>query len=73
MSSHVNPKVNDKFKEWMIRNYGKYGEFKANRGKLRVGIKMDGFVEKIFNEFPMKIGNIDMDLTPNGNNIFENI
>ena len=34
MSSHVNPKVNDKFNEWMNHNYYKHGEVKANIGKL---------------------------------------
>ena len=32
--SNVNPKVNDKFKEWMNLNYGKHGEVKSNRGKV---------------------------------------
>ena len=35
MSSHVNPKANDKFQEWMNRNYGKHGDVKANRGKVQ--------------------------------------
>ena len=30
MYSHVNPTVDDKFKEWMNRNYGKHGKLKAN-------------------------------------------
>ena len=34
MFSHVNPKVNDKFKEWMNPNYGKHGEVKSNRVKM---------------------------------------
>ena len=34
MYSHVNPKVNDKFKERMNRNYVKQGEVKANIGKV---------------------------------------
>ena len=34
MSGHVKPKVSDKFKEWMNRNYVKHGEVKANRGKM---------------------------------------
>ena len=31
MFSHVNPKVDDKFKEWMKLNYGKNGEDNSNR------------------------------------------
>ena len=34
MSSHVKPKVNDMFKEWMNPNYGNNDELKANRRKL---------------------------------------
>ena len=34
MSSHVNPMVNYKFKEWMKSNYGNHGEVKANRVKV---------------------------------------
>ena len=34
MFSHVNPKVNDKFKEWMNPNYGKHVEVKSNRVKM---------------------------------------
>ena len=28
MTSHVNPKVDDRFKEWMNRNYGNHIEVK---------------------------------------------
>ena len=34
MFSHVNPKVKDKFKEWMNPNYGKHGVVKSNRVKM---------------------------------------
>ena len=34
MSSNVNPKVNDKFKEWMDRNYVNHGEVKFNGRKV---------------------------------------
>ena len=33
---------------------------------------MDKYVERIFNEFPMKISKTDTALTPAVNNIFEN-
>ena len=32
---------------------------------------MDNYVEMIINEFPIKVSNNDMSLTPDGNNIFE--
>ena len=35
VSIHVNPKINDKFKEYMKRSYGKHGEVKGNRGKVK--------------------------------------
>ena len=34
MSSNLNPNVNDKVKERIKFNYGKYGEVKAQRGKV---------------------------------------
>ena len=58
MCSHMKPKVNDKFKEWMKRNYDKHGEVKANTGRVygylemnfdftekeKVKIKMDNYI-----------------------------
>ena len=32
---------------------------------------MDDYVERVINELPMKIIKSDMNLTPDGNNIFE--
>ena len=85
MSCHVNPKVNDKFKEWMNRNNVKHVKEKSNRGKVheypgvtfdfteksKVKIKMDNYVERMINELPIKISKSDTALTPYGNNIFE--
>ena len=34
ISTHVNPKVNDKFKEWTNNNYDKHGEVNINRVKV---------------------------------------
>ena len=73
MSSHVNTKVNDKFKERMICNYGNHGEVKSNRGKIhecpgmnfyfiekgKVKINMYDYVEETINESPMKISKSD--------------
>ena len=33
-SSHVDPKVNDKFKEWYQKIQGKFGDVKVTRGKI---------------------------------------
>ena len=47
VSSHVNPKVNDKFKEWMNRIYVKHGEGKSNRKKLHKYLGINShFTEK---------------------------
>jgi len=34
MSSHRNPKVNDKFHGWLSEEYGGYGKVKATRGNV---------------------------------------
>ena len=34
MSSHINPKVNDDFDEWLQANYGEHGKVKVHRGKV---------------------------------------
>ena len=81
----MKPKVNDKFKEWMNHNYGKHGEVKSNRRRVheylgktsnfikraKVKIKVDNYVGRTINEFPMKINNSDMFLSPSGNNIYK--
>jgi hypothetical protein len=33
-SSHIDPKVNDRFLVWLNQKYGKHGEVKATRGKV---------------------------------------
>ena len=85
MCSHMKPKVNDKFKEWMKRNYDKHGEVNSNRGKLHeylgmtfdftekwnVKIYMDEYVEMIISDLPMKISKSDTYLATDGNDIFE--
>ena len=83
--SHVNPKVNYKFNEWMNLNYDKHGEVKANREKVheylgmtfyftekvKLKINRDDYVERMINYLPTKLSKSDTDLTPAGNNIFE--
>ena len=48
MPSHVNHKVNDKFKESMNHNYNKHSEVKCTRSKLHeyLGMNFD-FTEKL--------------------------
>ena len=68
----------------MSHNYGKRVEVKSNRLKLheylrmtfdftekeKVKMKMDNYVERMINEFRMKISRIDTALTAAGNNLF---
>ena len=65
-SSHVNPKVNDSFIEWLKVEYGQLGEVKTSRGKKHdylgmtldysvdgeVKIDMVEYVKKMVTEFP---------------------
>ena len=83
--SHVNPKVTNKIKEWMNCNYARYGEVKSNIGKVHeyLGMNlyfigkekarrnMDDYVERMINDFPMKISKSCMALSTAENNIFE--
>ena len=64
--SHVDPKVNDRFLEWLNEKYGKISEVKATRGKIhdylgmtldfsvkgQVSIDMIDYVEKMISEYP---------------------
>ena len=85
MSNHVNPKVNDNFKECMNLNYWKHGEVKSNEEKVhkyleinfdskekyKVKVKVGDYFERVINELPIKIIKSDTSLTPDGNNRFE--
>ena len=69
MSSHIDPKVNDEFEEWLNEMYGEYGEVKSTRGdvhdylgmkfafdrnKQEVKIDMCDCVNDMVDEFPVK-------------------
>ncbi len=69
MSSHVDPKVNDRFLEWLNKMYGSHGEVKATRGKVhdylgmtftfrddgKVEISMTDYINKLVDDFPVKM------------------
>ena len=71
MSSHIEAKVNDKFKEWLNFKYGSFGVVSMVRGKSHnylgmkfhfVGngelkVEMFEYIKKILKQFPMKFGN----------------
>ena len=85
MSSHVDPKVNDKFYLWMDEMYGKYKKVTCTRGKIhtylgmtldftkkgKVKIRMDDYVTRMLNEFPRKFNEGETQETPAGGNLFE--
>ena len=69
MSSHIDPKVNDKFEKWLNNMYGKYGKVKTTRGdvhdflgmtfefdkkKGQVKVSMIDYVQNMLRDFPLK-------------------
>ena len=85
LSSHVNPRVNNKFLEWMNRNYGKLKEVTTKRGKIheylgmtidfttrgKVKFRMDDYVEKMLDGFSVKFKSTDTALSPASNTLME--
>ena len=85
LSSHVDKRVNDKFLEWLNRNYGKIKDVVATRGQVhdylgmtldfntrgKVKFKMDDYVEKMIESFPVKLKSTDTAMTPASNTLFE--
>ena len=83
MSSHKNPKVNDKFGEWLERMYGTYKAVKPLRGKVHdylgmkidfgtkdtVIIDMDQYVHDMIVDFPVNI--TKKSSTPAGDKLME--
>ena len=67
-SSHVDPKVNDSFIDWLKKEYGQIGEVKSSRGtrhdylrmtldysvKGQVTVDMVDYVKKMVTEFPQE-------------------
>ena len=68
-SSHMDPKVNDKFHEWLQQEYGQIKEITATRGKIhaylgmtldysdpgKVKVDMRDYVKAMIEEFPKKL------------------
>ena len=69
LSSHVDPKVNDRFAQWLEKMYGKYKDVEPTRGKIhdylgmvvdftekgKVIIDMVKYVESMIDDFPVKL------------------
>jgi hypothetical protein len=84
-SSHVDSKVNDKFIDWLQEKYGEYADVVAHRGKKldylgmvldysnkgKVKIDMTRYIEKMVDEFPIKLKSTDLASTPAADNLFD--
>jgi hypothetical protein len=85
MSSHMDPKINDQFLEWLNKKYGSYGAVKATRGMKhdylgmtfdfsqtgKVIIDMRDYVANMLEDSLMELGVKDTELTPAKENLFE--
>ena len=86
MSSHVDPKVNDHFLEWLETKYGQIGEVKSTRGKVheylgikfdfrpkgKVAINMTKYMSQMVVDFEKKYTLNDTANTPAANDLFGN-
>ena len=85
MSSHIDPKVNDEFLEWLNQQYGSHGAVKATRGKIHeflgvvydfseegiLKLPMDEYVKRMLNDFSVKFSENEIAKTPGGNDLFK--
>ena len=85
MSSHVDSKVNDEFLVWLNNTYGSLKAVTETRGKVheylgmtidfskkgKVKIRMDDYVTRMLEEFPIKFGPDTKQETPAGNNLLD--
>ena len=83
LSSHVNPKVNDKFASWLQKLYGKHKAVEPVRGKIHdylgmvvdftenevVKIDMVKYVKGMISDFPTKIDKVSK--TPAADNLLD--
>ena len=84
MSSHINPKVNDDFDEWLQAKYGEHGKVKAHRGKVhdylgmifeyedkgKVKVDMSSYVKNMLEDFPVKLKKSQTAATPAGEGLY---
>ena len=87
LSSHVNPKVNDMFYKWMNEKYGALKAVTCTRGKVhtylgmtldfsrkgkvKMKIRMDDYVDRMLAELPVKFQEGDKQETPAATNLLE--
>ncbi len=84
MSSHADPKVNDRFLDWLNKKYGNYGEVTATRRKIHdylgmifdfsepgiLKLDMIDYVEKMLEEFSLQFDKRDTVPTPAEEDLF---
>ena len=84
MSSHEDKRVNDKFLKWLQEKYGEHGAVKGTRGrehdylgqimrfkKQALEIDQTKYVEKMIDEFPIKLKKSDTVTTPANEQMFK--
>lgn len=83
LSSHMDPKVNDEFAEWLNLKYGQLKPCTIVRGKVhkylgmtldfrkkgKLKIRMDEYVQNMLEEFPIKFAEASKQATPAGNDL----
>ena len=84
-SSHIDPKVNDKFEKWLQVRYGKHGAVKPHRGNVhdylgmifdytekgKVKVDMKYYVKNMLKEFPVELKTTDTAMTPAADDLFD--
>jgi len=85
MSSHVDPKVNDKFLKWMNKTFGSLKKVTCTRGKVhtylgmtldfsqkgKVKVRMDDYVTRMLEQFPVKFRTNEVQETPAATTLLE--
>ena len=84
MSSHINPKVNNDFDEWLQAKYGEHSKVKAHQGKEhdylriifeyedegKVKIDMSSYMKNMLDDFPVKLKKSQTAATPMGKGLY---
>ena len=83
LSSHIDPKVNERFGKWLEKKYGEYKAVEPTRGtkheylgmtldfskRGKVTVDMRAYVENMLKDFPVKLKSVAR--TPAGDNLLE--
>ena len=85
LSSHEDSTVNDDFYKWLNQTYGEFKDVTFTRGKVhtylgmtldfnsagKVKVRMDDYVDRMIEEFPIKFKESERQETPAGTNLLE--